>query len=248
MNTPSEVTDTTAFLLYQRTTLFDEFVNGSHCVIASSPEQLKIFARLHDWEIQDLPLCRDHNVLVIRKENDSNPQCWVKWHYSGYRAAFSRFLDLHYPQYQNVLTSDVHVDHLQPRYRFKKGMEYYVRLNLTPKNVNAAFGAGFERSFYEWERDRSLNPAIHMCWLTFCKVHGILPPSKIAGIDHWKMWARANAKNFADRSGEHGGLAYMGLLNVLRLGYTKYYSGAPEQITMEEMLAEYENGRDQIEE
>jgi len=237
-----DTTATQKFLAEQKRVLFEEFTHGTHCVIASNPEQLKTFVEWHDWQVENLPGSRNDNVLVIRRKHaPNNPQCWVKWSYRGYRSAFNRFLKLHYPQYQNILSQQVHVDHMQPRFRFLKGSEYYVRLSLIEKEVNTAFGAGFERSFYEWERHRNLNPAIHMCWLTYCKVNSIIPPPKNSGELQWKSWAQRHAMEFSKKSGEYGGLAYLGFLSVLRLGYTQYYAGAAEKIDMDEVFAEYES-------
>jgi len=79
-----------------------------------------------------------------------------------------------------------------------------------------------------------------MSWLGFCKAYGILPPGKSVGTTAWQAWARNQAREFAQESGESAPDAYAGLLGVLQLGYTGYYSGEAQHFDFEAVRHAYQ--------
>jgi hypothetical protein len=178
--------------------------------------------------------------LCHKKGGNFDPECWASWNYRDYRKAFASYLSIYHPEFDSILNANVHVDHLEPRFRFTKGDRYFVRLHLLKRNVNSAYGAGFEKTFYRAERAKSLHGAIHMSWLAFCKAYGILPPGKNVGTAAWQAWARNQAREFAQESGESAPDAYGGLISVLQLGYTGYYSGESKHFDFEAMRRAYQ--------
>jgi hypothetical protein len=184
------------------------------------------------------------SACIVRKKGNFDPECWVRWDYRGYRKAFASFLCVCHPEFNSILSANVHVDHLEPRFRFLKEYikedRYFVRLHLIKRSVNAAYGAGFEKIFYRAEREKSLDGAAHMSWLGFCKAYGILPPGKNVGTAAWHAWARNQARAFAQESGESAPNAYAGLLSVLQLGYTGYYSGGTSYFDFEAVRRDYQ--------
>lgn len=150
---------TYAFLCKQRQALIRDFEKSDSCFVALSPEELEWRRQSENWTVEYLSNCRKVNAFVVRKSSDYEHECWVRWNYTGYRKAFANFLQQYYPEYRAVLNASVHVDHLEPQYRFPIGSNYFVRLHLVPKEINAAYGAGFERSFYRNERERKLHGA-----------------------------------------------------------------------------------------
>ena len=189
--------------------------------------------------MEQLPGCLPSNAWVLKKGSNSELACWARRDYRGYRKAFAAYLNIYYLEFGSILSADVHVDHLEPKFRFSKGDKYLVRLHLLKRNVNAAYGAGFERTFYRAERAKPLLGAVHMSWLSFCKAYGILPPGKNVGPAAWQTWARNQARDFAKESGESAPIAYAGLLGVLQLGYTGYYSGEAKQFDFEAVRRAY---------
>jgi len=214
------------FLMKQNQGLLHDFSKSDGCLVAVSPGKLKDRQRFSGWTVEELPPCLPSSACIVRKRGNFEPECWVRWDYRGYRKAFAAYLEICHPEFNSILSMNVHVDHLEPRFRFSAGDVYFVRLHLVMKNINMAYGAGFEKNFYRTERATPIHGAIHMSWLGFCKASGILPPGKNAGTVAWDAWARKHAREFAQQSGESEQLAYSGLLDVLRLGYTGYYSGA----------------------
>lgn len=224
------------FLTTQNHSLLRDFSESGLCLVAVSPEKLIDMQRFWGWTVEDLPRLLPSSAFVVRKGQGFDPECWARWNYRGYRKAFAKYLQVHHPEYASVLNANVQVDHLEPKYRFSTGDEYFVRLHLVRSNVNAAYGAGFERNFCKAERERDLHGAIHMSWLAYCKACGVIPPGKAAGASAWQSWAREHAKWFAAESGESAAQAYVGLLGVLQLGYTGHYSGNAKPFDMEEVL------------
>lgn len=226
-------------LTKQNRALLRDFSESGLCLVAASPKKLADMQRFWGWTIERLPRCLPTSVIVVRKDQNADPECWARWDYKGYRKAFATFLQVHHPDYGLVLNRSVHVDHLEPRYRFSPGDEYFIRLHLVSRKVNSSFGAGFERNFCKAERGKALHGAIHMSWMAYCKAYGAIPPGKAAGVSAWKSWAREQAKRFAGESGESAASAYAGLLGVLQLGYTGYYSGEAKPYDYEKVLRSF---------
>lgn len=216
---------TEEFLEMQNRALQHDFSGSNQCLVALSPEKLKWMRDNKGWVIEYLPKCRPLSAFVIYKTASSEPECWARWSYRGYRKAFKMFLQVYFQQFETILEKHVQVDHLEPKIRFLFGSEHYVRLHLVRREVNTGFGAGYERSFYEFERMKKPPCAIHLSWIAYCKATGIRLPSKNSDVSAWDIWARERAAVFSKESGEPASLAYAGFLSVLRLGYTGYYSG-----------------------
>lgn len=185
---------TYAFLCKQRQALIRDFEKPESCLVAIAPEQLELMQQQEGWTVEYLSNCRKANAFVVRKSVNCEPECWVRCDYTGYRKAFANFLQQYYSKFHAVLNASVHVDHLEPQYRFPIGSNYFVRLHLVPKEINAAYGAGFERSFYRTEREKELHGFIYMSWVAFCKAKGARPPTKSAGLLGWDAWARQQAR------------------------------------------------------
>lgn len=228
------------FLKMQNRALLRDFSGSDQCLVALSPEKLKWMRDYDGWVFERLPNCRSSSAFVIRKAPNSEPECWARWNYSGYRKAFKMFLQVHFSRFESILNKRVQVDHLEPKTRFTPASEYYVRLHLVRREVNSGFGAGYERSFYESERTKELPCAIHLSWITYCKASGICLPSKNSGVLAWDTWARERAAAFAKESGELASQAYAGFLSVLQLGYTGYHSGAAMGLDMDKLIHAFE--------
>lgn len=228
------------FLAKQNLALLRDFSESGLCLVAASPEKLKDMQRFWGWTVEQLSGCLPSSACIVRKGGNFDPECWVRWDYRGYRKAFASYLCVCHPEFKSILSANFHVDHLEPRIRFSKGDNYFVRLHLIRRSVNAAYGAGFEKNFYQTEREKSLHGAAHMSWLGFCKAYGILPPGKNVGAAAWEAWARNQAREFALESGESAPDAYAGLLGVLQLGYTGYYSGEAEHFDFEAVRRAYQ--------
>lgn len=228
------------FLAKQNRALLRDFSESDLCLVAASPEKLKDMQRFWGWTVEPLPGCLPSSACVVKKGGNFEPECWVRWDYRKYRKAFASYLSVCHPEFKSILSANFHVDHLEPRFRFSKEDKYFVRLHLIERNVNTAYGAGFERKFYRAERAKPLQGAIHMSWLGFCKAYGILPPGKSVGTTAWQAWARNQAREFAQESGESAPDAYAGLLGVLQLGYTGYYSGEAQHFDFEAVRHAYQ--------
>lgn len=221
------------FLAKQNHSLIHDFSESGTCLVAVSPEKLIDMQRFWGWTVESLPRCLLSSAFVVLKGPGFEPECWARWDYRNYRKAFATYLQAYHPEYDSVLNASVQVDHLEPKYRFSTEDNYFVRLHLVKRNVNAAYGAGFERNFYKAERTKALHGAVHMSWLAYCKAYGAIPPGKAADVSAWQSWARRQAMQFAADSGETASGAYAGLLGVLQLGYTGYYSGKAEPFDYE---------------
>ena len=229
------------FMKKQNATLLHDFSEFGYCVVAAAASKLPDMQRFEDWEIEKLPGCRSSSALIIRKRPTYEAECWVRWDYRGYRKAFAAYLDAFYPEYSCVLNPSLHVDHLEPRFRFRKGDNYFVRLHLVSSKVNSSYGAGFEQGFYQTERTKPLDGVVHLSWLGFCKAKGTLLPGKNSGASAWEQWARTVARIFSEDSGELASHAYVGLLAFLQLGYTRHYAGRATQLDYESMLKAYDH-------
>lgn len=227
------------FLTKQNQTLLRDFSESGQCLVAVSPEKLKDMQRLWSWTVEQLPGCLPSSACIVKKGPNYEPECWARWDYGDYRKAFASYLSVCHPEFDSILSPNVHVDHLEPKFRFPKGDRYFVRLHLLKRSVNASYGAGFERNFYRAENKKALHGAIHMSWLAFCKARGILPPGKNVGAAAWQAWARKQAREFALESGESAPDAYAGLLAILQLGYTGFYSGEAEHFDFEVVRSSY---------
>lgn len=228
------------FLAKQNRALLRDFSESGLCLVAASPEKLEDMQHFWGWTVEPLPGCLPSSACVVKKSDNYEPECWARWDYRGYRKAFASYLSVFHPEFKSILSPNFHVDHLEPRFRFQKGEEYFVRLHLLERNVNTSYGAGFERSYYRAERVKPLHGARHMSWLGFCKAHGILPPGKNVGTTAWQAWARNQARVFAQESGESAQDAYAGFLGVLQLGYTGHYSGDARQFDFEAVRRAYQ--------
>lgn len=229
------------FLAIQETSLLNDFKNPAGCFVSLSPRMLLDVQEQRPWAVTPLPRRNLADVFVLQKDSKLMPECWVRWNYSGYRRAFKLFLLTHFSNTSQNLTSDFHVDHLVPQFRFSANSQHFVRLHLARARTNVAYGAGFERCFYAEERNKELPAAMLMDWLTYCKTRGVLPPGRNAGVNAWRDWARQQAQNFSIETGETAALAYMGLLTVLKLGYTGYYAGKPGGVGANELMCDFES-------
>lgn len=197
--------------------------------------------RFWGWTIENLSGCLPSNAFAVKKGEEFDPECWARWDYHGHRKAFASYLRTYHPEFRRkILDASVHVDHLEPKFRFTNGERYFVRLHLVERKINLTYGAGIERNFFFAERTKPLTGASHMSWLAFCKAIGTLPPGKNAGTRAWREWARNRARDFADASGESAADAYAGLLGVLQLGYTGYYSGKAEPFDFDLVRQSYQ--------
>lgn len=228
------------FLRMQNRALLRDFSGSGQCLVALSPKKLTWMQDYEGWEVGRLPKCLASSAFVIRKAPDYEPECWARWNYGGYRTAFKMFLQVHYSEFASILNKSVQVDHLEPKSRFAVGAEYYIRLHLVREEINSVYGAGLERSFFQSERKKEPQGAIHLSWIAYCKARGVRPPGKNAGMAAWDTWARARAAEFAQESGEPASQAYAGFLSVLQLGYTGYYSGEEKPLDMEKMIHAFE--------
>ena len=153
------------------------------CLVATTWERLIDHAKSYRWKITSLSGTKDNSALVIHKQaTESKPELWVRWNYRNYRRAFRLFLVHHYGLCNPILPRRLQVDHLYPTSGFtERDRNYFVRLILLDRKINASYGAGFERVFYESERERQKNGGIHMDWITFLKATGTRIPGKNAG-------------------------------------------------------------------
>lgn len=214
------------FLQLQRQSLLREFHESKNCLVAASLDKLDDFLDpFFGWTMEVLPNTKYSSARVIWKQGATQPECWARWNYKNYRKAFATFLGLYFPKFEYVIDQTVQVDHLESKLRFSKAETHFVRLHIVRREVNASFGAGFERSFYNRERTKPLRSATEMNWLMFCKANGILPPGKNTGSHTWELWARHHATIISKDLAEPEDVVVEGLLDVLRLGYTGFYSG-----------------------
>ena len=228
------------FISKQDRALLRDFSESDRCLVAVSPEKLKDMQRFGDWRIEQLPGCLLSSAYIVRRAPAYDPECWARCDYGDYRKAFASYLRVCHPEFGSILSANFHVDHLEAKIRFPKGNRYFVRLHLIRRSVNTAYGGGFERNFYKAECTKPLHGEIHMSWLALCKARGILPPGKNVGTVVWQAWTRYQAREFAkDAPGESAADAYAGLLGVLQLGYTGYYSGEAKEFDIDEVRRTY---------
>lgn len=216
MTKPSSISQFLA--LQQSETLVDFRDEGTVCLIASTPARLVQHSKMYGWSISHLNGVQPKSAIVIQKP-DSLPELWVRAHYRGYRRAFLRFLEQQYGLREINIPKSLQVDHLQPSSRFNDNTNhYFVRLALVEQSINASYGAGFERLLNDRERERELNGGIHMDWMAYLKIKGILLPSKASGIDSWKMWAWECSISLVSE-GFDVILTYVGLTTMLNLSF-----------------------------
>ncbi len=236
---------TLSFLDRQNTSLLRDFTDPQNCLIAMNLEVLDWKKRLHGWTVEYFPKYRPTSAFVLWKSTSGTPECWVRWDYQNYRYVFQKFLQIYYPEFENVLNEDTHVDHMAPKTRFtshlSKGAQYFIRVHLVQKKINTGFGAGYEHSFYQTERTKSLPNALHMSWISYCKARGIRLPGKTARESEWESWASAQAAEFSASTGESEAYAYVGFLSVLQLGYTGYYAGEAGGIDVNDLAKQFKN-------
>ncbi|PAY03168.1 hypothetical protein CKO50_01180 [Pseudoalteromonas sp. HM-SA03] len=215
---------------WQKTYLVEEFKNEmATCLIATTQARLLRHASEYNWDVFRLPSTRPTSALVIQKHGGL-PELWVKSSYTRYRKAFLAYLNEFFFMKCDKIPKNWQVDHLQPKCRFKQEHPvYFIRLHLIDRAINSSYGAGFEKSFYSFEREIEPFGGIHMDWLVFLKAYGIRLPSKRLGEDEWAHWSWEVASSLADSGVEDKILAYAGISTVLNLGYTGNYSSLPLQ-------------------
>lgn len=235
------------FLDIQNAALLRDFTGPQHCLIAMNPEVLNLKKRFYGWTVEYLPKCQPTSAFILRKSIAGTPECWVRWDYQNHRRVFRKFLQTYYPNFESVMNDDTHVDHVEPKARFishlSKGDQYFIRLHLVQRSINTGFGAGYERNFYQTERTKSLPNALHMSWISYCKVCGIRLPSKTASKSEWESWARTQAAEFSASTGESEAYAYVGFISVLQLGYTGYYAGEAGGIEVDDLAKQFKPGK-----
>lgn len=199
------------------------------CLIATTIDKIFMHAKDYDWKLFTVPGTDQRSVFVIQKSSPSIPELWVRWNYKSYRKAFIKFLNYYYFMSLEKISPQYQVDHLQSRSRFSLEHDrYFVRLALLDRSVNASHGASFEKSFNATERHRELRGGLHMDWMAFLKAYGVKLPSKRASPVEWRAWAHETAL-LIERDGiDIYDLAYHGILSVLQLGYTGFYSGSAD--------------------
>lgn len=216
------------FLKDQKEALIDEYKNRmSTCLMATPKAKLEEHAEEYGWSLFLLSGCKEQSAFVIQKSNDSIPEIWARWNYSGYRKAFRLFLQQfhHFPLVD--LPMNWQVDHLQAKFRFQQDHpDYFCRLILVDRRINAAFGAGIERSFNKVERIKPPSGGFHIDWLTFVvKICGMHPPGKNQTPDEWRTWAKQatlELRPYHICEDEH---LYDGLVMMLQLAFTGRYTG-----------------------
>ena len=212
----------------QKNAIIDEFVNNmATCLVSTTHERLIKHSREYGWELHALPGTNIESVVILKKSQDAFPEIWVRWCYTNYRRAFGIYLQ-QWHNLQNVrIPYQLQVDHLQPTHRFKNGdPNYFIRLCLLDRKTNSSYGAGFEKSFNKEERNKPPIGGIHMDWMAFLKAYGILLPSKTSSPEEWKEWAYETAALMEQENIEDRIQAFYGILGVLQLGFTGYYSGS----------------------
>ena len=80
---------TYAFLCKQRQALIRDFNKSDACFVAISPEELEWMQQCESWTVEYLSNCHKDNAFVVRKSSAYDPECWVRWDYTGYRKAFA---------------------------------------------------------------------------------------------------------------------------------------------------------------
>lgn len=215
------------FVSIQRKAIISDFRDGmTTCLISTTPERLARHSKQYRWSISSLDGVKTTSALIIRKPN-SEPELWVRASYRGYRGAFRRFLDQHYGLGAAPIPAFLQVDHLHPASRFTNANDgYFVRLALVDRSVNASYGAGFERLLYARERERELIGGVHMDWMAYLKATGIRVPSKLSGVDSWKIWAWQRAEVLT-KDGFDTILTYVGLTTMLNLAFRDVWRPLP---------------------
>ncbi len=196
------------------------------CLITTTQERLLRHAERYGWEISSLKGTKYNSALVIRKQtSESKPELLVRWNYRKYRRAFRLFLIHHYGFCNPILPRTLQVDHLHPTSGFTDSdHNYFVRLILLDRKINAFYGAGFERVFYENERERRKRGGIHMDWIAFLKATGICIPRKNVGERLWSIWAWQFAEEYnAKYSTEDKVSIYHAITILLNLAYRNLY-------------------------
>ncbi len=223
------------FYYLQRKNLIHEYKNEmSTCLIAVTPEMISCHATEYGWKIFSVDHSKLKSAFVIQKSGRP-PELWVNRTYTGYRRAFTEYLKIFYNFRGIKIPQKWQVDHLQSRHRFKKTHPtYFIRLYMVNRCINASYGAGFEKMFYSFERERPPSASIYMDWLTFLKAYGEKLPSKSMGQSVWAEWAWRLAERLESEEIEDKVLAYTGISTVLNLGYTGEYSPLPLQNSFKE--------------
>jgi len=201
----------------------------STCIISTTIHKILRHSKDYNWMLFAVPGTDQRSVIVIQKSHRSIPELWVRWNYKSYRKAFTNFLNFYYFMSLEKIPSAYQVDHLQSKGRFKpEHKDYFVRLALLDRRVNASHGAGFEKSFNATESLRELSGGIHMDWMAFLKIYGVTLPSKRAPKTKWMKWAHETALLMEKDGIDIYQLAYHGILSVLQLGFTGFYSGSAD--------------------
>lgn len=218
------------YLRQQKESIIHQFSKEmTMCLIATTKERLVLHSQLYGWSLYAVPGTDQKSVMVVQKSNSSVPELWVKWDCKSYRKAFISFLNYYYFISLKTIPSNFQVDHLQSKSRFRAEHNgYFIRLALVDRRVNASHGAGFEKSFNATESLRDLEGGIHMDWMSFLKAYGITLPSKRASQSEWQSWAHETAVIMEKEGIDIYQLAYHGILSVLQLGFTGFYSGSAE--------------------
>lgn len=234
--------------MLQNAALLRDFTGPQHCLVAMNLETLDWKKRLNGWTVEYLPKCRPTSAFVLRKPKVDTPECWVRWDYQAHRRVFQKFLQVYYAEFETVLNDGTHVDHIEPKTRFishlSKGDQYFIRLHLVQKSINTGSGAGYERNFYQTERMQPLPNALHMSWISYCKVCGIRLPRKTTDKSEWESWARTQAAEFSASTGESEAHAYVGFISVLQLGYTGYYAGEAGGIDLNDLTQQFKTRKE----
>lgn len=228
MDDPLEKMQLEFYLRDQKRGICREFSEAmGTCLIATTIDKILMHAKDYGWKLFTVPGTDQRSVLVIQKSYPSIPELWVRWSYKSYRKAFIKFLNYYYFMSLEKLPPQYQVDHLQSKSRFNLEHEhYFVRLALLDRSVNTSHGAGFEKSFNATECLRELQGGIHMDWMAFLKAYGIILPSKRASPEKWQAWAHETALLMEKDGIDIYQLPYHGILSVLQLGFTGFYSGS----------------------
>ncbi|UCV02786.1 hypothetical protein [Dechloromonas denitrificans] len=224
MTTPSSISQ---FLALQQSGVLGDFRDeATTCLIATTSARLAQHSKIYGWSISHLGGVQPKSALVVQKPG-SVPELWVRANYRGYRRAFIRFLEQQYGLREISIPKSLQVDHLQPSSRFNEGSNhYFVRLALVERNINASYGAGFERLLNDRERERKLAGGIHMDWMAYLKIRAIRLPAKAGGQDSWKIWAWRYATSLAS-DGFDTILTYVGLTTMLNLAFRDTWQPLP---------------------
>jgi hypothetical protein len=170
---------------------------------------------------------------VLLKDGDNNgnrhpPELWVRPGYHGYRRAFGRFLAKHHGLPSEAIDARWQVDHLCSRARFKHGAgDYYVRLVLLDRRVNASYGGGYEKLLYAHEAERPLHGGQHLGYPGFLKVRGVRIPGRGTPKEELAAWTERTVRRLARLDVSHVEAAYDVLGTALNLAYDRSWRPLP---------------------